>query len=233
VDIAYSQGICYCYIVNFNAKGENVPQLLVFFGVVLGLTMAPGVNTALVIQNSLENGRRAGIIVILGGCISIYLHALFVALGLSALLASSAIAFELIRLVGSGYLIFLGGRALYRAWDKNTPLPIIDENKLQKTTKRTFFEGFISTLFTPEIAFFYLAVVPQYLNANESVLQKALILASIHIFARIGWYGLLAMFVAQVRHFMLKRTVYRSIQTLTGIFLVLFGIRLLLTRRVS
>src|SRR5256885_11195168 len=88
--------------------------LLVFVGVAALLTLTPGADTLLVMRNVLARGRREGLLTTGGISAGIFIHATLSALGVSLLLARSAMAFEAVRLAGAGYLIFLGAQSLWR-----------------------------------------------------------------------------------------------------------------------
>src|SRR5690349_23648885 len=87
-------------------------QLLAFIGVCVLITLVPGLDTALVTRNVVARGRRAGILTALGTSSGLFIHAVAVALGVSAVLMRSATAFEAVKLCGAAYLGVLGVLAL-------------------------------------------------------------------------------------------------------------------------
>src|SRR5918911_3801618 len=91
------------------------PQVLAFTGIAAILTVTPGADTMLVMRNVLSRGQRAGLLTTLGICSGLFFHATLSALGLSFILVRSAAVFEVVKLVGACYLIFLGGQSLWRA----------------------------------------------------------------------------------------------------------------------
>lgn len=201
-------------------------SLLNFVGLVIGLTMLPGANTMLVIRNSMRGGRRAGFLIIFGGCVAVLVHASLAALQLSAILVISSAVFEIVRQVGACYLIYLGLRALWKAWKSQTWSP--DEGVSQR--RRALVEGFITNLFSPETTIFYLAAVPQFWQPGEPVFAKTFLLAAIHILVRFAWHGTLTVFVAKIREWLSHRRVQQALESVTGTFLILFGVRLLARR---
>ncbi|MFN8372761.1 MAG: LysE family translocator [Anaerolineae bacterium] len=209
------------------------PSLLAFAGVAFGLTVAPGPNTLLVIRSSMLGGQRAGIWTAFGGCIALFCHALFSGFGLSVILVSSAVAFEVVKLIGASYLIYLGVKTLRRAW-QHQPLDLLEvQAKVapNRNARQSFMDGLISSLFTPETAIFYLAAVPQFIQPGESVMLKSFLLMSIHFSVRLLWYSLLSTFVSHIRALLTRKNVQKGIETLTGMLLIGFGIRLLTARR--
>jgi threonine/homoserine/homoserine lactone efflux protein len=207
-------------------------QLLTFAGITLGLTMMPGANMMLVVRNSMSSGQRAGILTAIGGGGATLLHALLSALGLSMILVNSVVAFEVIRTIGAFYLIFLGGQSLWRAWRQSSSKSLDVKRIVAPTTPRqSLIDGFITNLFSPETTIFYLAVAPQFIQPGESVLAKTLLLATIHFVMRLVWYAPVTLFVGRIRAWLNLWTIQRGIEIITGILLVIFGIRLLMSRR--
>jgi threonine/homoserine/homoserine lactone efflux protein len=209
------------------------PTLLAFAGVAFGLTVAPGANTLLVIRSSLLGGQRAGIWTAFGGCIALFCHALLSGLGLSVILVSSAAAFEIVKSIGAGYLIYLGVKTVRRAWSQQ-PIDLTDvQAKVlpNKNARQSFLDGLINSLFTPETAIFYLAAVPQFIQPGESVMLKSFLLMSIHFSVRLIWYSLLSLFVSRIRGMLTRKHVQKGIETVTGTLLIIFGVRLLTSRR--
>jgi threonine/homoserine/homoserine lactone efflux protein len=206
-------------------------QLMTFAGITLGLTMMPGANMMLVIRNSMSSGQRAGILTAIGGGGATMLHALLSAFGLTMILVSSTMAFEVVRTIGAGYLIFLGGQSLSRAWRQSSKSLDMQRIVAPTTPRQSLIDGFITNLFSPETTIFYLAVAPQFIQPGESVLAKTLLLATIHFVMRLVWYTPVTLFVGRIRAWLNRPQVKRGIETITGILLIIFGIRLLVSRR--
>jgi threonine/homoserine/homoserine lactone efflux protein len=130
-------------------------------GLLLNLT--PGNDMLYVIARSSGQGTRAGIISALGigaGCI---IHILAAVVGLSALIAQSAIAFDIIKYIGAAYLIYLGVRSLLM---KRRSIQI-DQNLKGLSYKKIFWQGFITNVLNPKVALFFLAFLPQFINIYE------------------------------------------------------------------
>src|SRR5579884_2485439 len=102
-------------------------QIFVFIGVATLLTITPGVDTMLVIRNVLARGRNAGFFTALGICSGLFFHATLSALGVSIILVRSATLFEIVKLLGACYLLFLGGRSLWQTWRGEQDKPMQQE----------------------------------------------------------------------------------------------------------
>lgn len=89
-------------------------QVVAFTGIVALLTITPGADTMLVLRSVVAHRRRAGLWTTFGVCCGLFVHATLSALGLSLILVRSATAFEVVKIAGAGYLLFLGSQSLWR-----------------------------------------------------------------------------------------------------------------------
>jgi threonine/homoserine/homoserine lactone efflux protein len=211
------------------------PQLAAFTGLVTVLTLTPAATTMLVIGSVVSHGQRAGWLVILGGSIGVYVHAVLSALGLSVILVQSAAAFQAVRLIGAGYIVFLGCRSIWRALSHKPSalselanLPRAVEPKAQR---QSFVDGLVTVILSPEAAMFYLATLPQFIHHGESALLQSLFLASIHVAVRFVWYPVLIVFVGKVTAILRHPRVQQVLELFSGAALVLFGARVVTARR--
>ena len=203
--------------------------LWTFLILVIGLTLVPGATTFLVLRRAITDGPRAGITTIAGGSLGVVVHAVVSALGLSALLVQSALLFEWVRLAGSAYLVWLGAQALLRAWRGD--YAALKPADARRSHGAAFGEGLTTILLSPETALFYLAVLPQFISPGESVLLKSLLLATIHAGVRIVWYSIIAFGAGRLREKLAGAAVRRGLEGVSGLFLVLFGVRMALAAR--
>jgi threonine/homoserine/homoserine lactone efflux protein len=99
----------------------TIDAQVVAFTMIAGLlTLTPGADTMLVIRNVLTGGRRAGLLTTVGACGGLFIHARLSGLGLSLILVRSATAFEIVNLIGAGYLVWLGIQSLREACQRGT-----------------------------------------------------------------------------------------------------------------
>ena len=131
-------------------------------GLLLNLT--PGNDMLYVIGRSSGQGTKAGVISALGigaGCI---VHILAAVIGLSALIAGSAMAFDIIKYMGAAYLVYLGIRSV--ASKKHSIH--INKNLKPLSYNKIFLQGVITNVLNPKVALFFLAFLPQFINVHES-----------------------------------------------------------------
>ncbi|MDQ3630447.1 MAG: LysE family translocator, partial [Actinomycetota bacterium] len=151
----------------------DVPTLAVF--VIAGLTLLaiPGPNHVYIATRSAEQGRAAGFASAFGVEAGTLVHVCAASAGLSALIASSTLAFEILRYMGAAYLAFLGIRAL-----RARPMVPADAGSLAPTSRRKLFcDGMLVNLLNPKVALFFLALLPQFIDpARGSVAGQTLVL---------------------------------------------------------
>ncbi len=204
-------------------------QVLAFTGIAALLTLTPGADTMLVLRSALLRGRRAGLLTVAGICCGLFVHATLSALGLSVVLVRSARAFELVKLAGAGYLVFLGIQSIGSAARRRTPEQAPARASVSR--RRAFGEGLLNNVLNPKVAVVYLAFLPQFIGPRDPLLAKSLLLAGIHCAQGIVWLSFLTMFVGRVRLALARPAVQRGLESLSGIVLVGFGVRLAAERR--
>jgi RhtB (resistance to homoserine/threonine) family protein len=209
-------------------------QVLAFTGIAAVLTLTPGADTMLVMRSVFARGQRAGLSTSLGICSGLFFHATLSALGLSLILVRSATAFEIVKLIGAVYLVYLGSQSLWKAL-RNGPRKVpANEGNVKKQKKewwQSFIEGLLTNVFNPKVAIFYLAFLPQFISPGDPVLAKSLLLAGIHFVLGIVWLSLVTMFLGRLRGFLTRPGVQRTLEVTTGAILIAFGARLALERR--
>lgn len=135
-------------------------QLGLFISAALVLLLIPGPAVLYIVGRSVEQGRTAGLVSVLGVHTATLVNIVAAALGLSAILASSALAFSLIKYAGAAYLIWLGFRKIFGSCDGvegATRLP-------RHSYGRLFRDGFVVNLLNPKTALFFLAFLPQFVD---------------------------------------------------------------------
>ncbi len=134
-----------------------------FVGAALVLLLIPGPAVLYIIGRSVEQGRLAGLISDVGIHTATLVHVLAAALGLSALLMSSALAFSIVKYAGAAYLIYLG---LKKIFGRNDAATVI-EGLPRHSYARLFRDGFIVNLLNPKTALFFLAFLPQFVDLTR------------------------------------------------------------------
>jgi threonine/homoserine/homoserine lactone efflux protein len=142
-----------------------------FVAASLALTLVPGPAVLYIVARSVEGGRPAGLISVLGIGAGGFVHVAFAALGLSALLVSSAVAFAVVKWLGVAYLIYLGiGRFLAR--DEETADVKVGDEPLA----RVFSQGVVVNVLNPKTALFFLAFLPQFVDPSRGAVTAQIAL---------------------------------------------------------
>jgi threonine/homoserine/homoserine lactone efflux protein len=146
-------------------------QLSLFIVATLILVFMPGPNTLYIIARSIQQGRKAGIISCLGVQLGTLLHLAAAAFGLSALLLSSALAFNVVKYAGAAYLIYLGVKTLLTKEKNEAGLEIHSIS-----LRRVFYQGAVVNLLNPKTALFFFAFLPQFIDAARGRIALQIIL---------------------------------------------------------
>ena len=210
------------------------PQVVAFTIIAGLLTLTPGADTMLVMRNVMARGQGAGLFTTLGSCCGVFIHATLSALGLSLILVRSAMAFEAVKWIGAGYLVWLGVQALRQAW-RRPPGEIdtvarVGSPRSPVKARQSFLEGLLSNVLNPKVAIFYLAFLPQLISPGDWVLGKSVLLAGIHWVENLVWLSIVTVFLGRLRTWITQPRVKRAIEATTGAILIAFGVRLAMER---
>jgi RhtB (resistance to homoserine/threonine) family protein len=195
-------------------------------GILLNLT--PGPDTAYILGRSIAQGREAGIASALGICVGSIFHSCAAALGLSAILATSAVAFAAIKLLGGAYLIFLGIKMLL---DRRRQLSL-PSNFRRRTTIAAFRQGVFTNVLNPKVALFFLAFLPQFIDpASNMKLLAFLALGLTFVTTGTIWCLILAWFASALSERLRENeTIGQWLNRAAGALFVFLGARLATTK---
>jgi RhtB (resistance to homoserine/threonine) family protein len=195
-------------------------------GILLNLT--PGPDTAYIVGRSLAQGREAGIASALGITVGSIFHTCAAALGLSAILAASAWAFGTVKMLGGGYLVFLGIRMLLER-RKTLDLP----SSFRRTTViAAFRQGVLTNILNPKVALFFLAFLPQFITPSSETKVAAFITLGL-TFVTTGtiWCLILALFASVFsKRLRSNQNIAATLNRVVGGLFVSLGVRLAATR---
>lgn len=208
----------------------GIHDLALFVVSGLLLNIMPGPDSLLIMTRSATQGWRAGSAAALGIGTGTFVHIFAAALGLSAILATSAAAFTVVKLLGAAYILYLAvGMLLSKRGDgvektlTVAPLPL----------RRIYAQGILTNVLNPKVALFFLAFVPQFIDANAPHKALAfLILGAIFNINGMLWCHALALFTAQARaRLKLNPAVTLWLNRATGGLFVWLGVKLALAKQ--
>jgi threonine/homoserine/homoserine lactone efflux protein len=209
----------------------GIHDLALFVVSGLLLNIMPGPDSLLIMTRSATQGWRAGSAAALGIGTGTFVHIVGAALGLSAILATSAAAFTVVKLLGAAYILYLAvGMLLSKRGDGSAvqapalaPLPL----------RRIYGQGILTNVLNPKVALFFLAFVPQFIDANAP--HKALafiVLGAIFNINGMLWCHALALFTAQAKaRLKLNPAVTQWLNRATGGLFVWLGVKLALAKQ--
>jgi threonine/homoserine/homoserine lactone efflux protein len=196
--------------------------LFVATGVLLNLT--PGQDTLYIFGRSLAQGRQIGVASALGISAGAVVHTLAAALGLSAVLATSASAFIALKIVGAVYLVYLGVRML-----TTRTAPVGSTNIAGLVDMWTAFrQGMLTNMLNPKVALFFLALMPQFIEPDSPTKVGAfLVLGLTFLTTGTVWCLVLALGASRLRSFFASRPrAFQSLSQVSGALFIFLGLRL-------
>jgi len=199
-------------------------QLVVFAGVSLLLAVTPGPDMAVVTKNALAHGRRGVLLTTSGIALALVAWVTATAVGLSALLRTSGDVLFALKLVGAGYLAYLGIRTLLES--RQRPADLLAGAPPAAPAHAVFRQGFLSAISNPKLGVFFVTFLPQFVLPGQAVLPRLLVLGV--TFAVIGylWMNLYGLFVTRLREVITAPRVRQWMQRVTGVVLLGFSARL-------
>jgi threonine/homoserine/homoserine lactone efflux protein len=211
------------------------------FAVVAGLlTIIPGLDTALVVRTTVAQGRSRGFAVALGVSTGVLIWGAAAAVGVSALLVASQLAYDAVRAAGAIYLVWLGATMLWRTRRRRDARPGDAMHHQQPAPPnphspdsafRSWLRGTTTNLLNPKVGAFYVAMLPQFIPAHASHLLMGLALAGLHDAEGIVWFTALISTVHLARTFLDSGGARKIMDRITGTVLIGFGLKLALSSR--
>jgi threonine/homoserine/homoserine lactone efflux protein len=142
-----------------------VPQtavLIAYLAAVIALTLTPGPDMTLFLGKSISQSRLAGVAAFCGASTGLVVHTVLVAVGLSALLAASATAFLILKIVGAGYLVFLAIQAL-----RHGSALSVGGKATREPIGKVYLKGLMINLLNPKIIVFFVTFLPQFVSPGD------------------------------------------------------------------
>lgn len=166
-----------------------IETLLAFFSASLLLALVPGPDNIFVLTQSVFQGKKSGLLIMLGLCTGLIFHTLAVTLGVAVIFQTSVMAFTILKIVGAVYLLYLAWQIFNASSEKIDP-----KNNILIDYKKLYYRGIIMNITNPKVSIFFLAFLPQFTNPNVgSVPFQMLLLGILFIFATIIVFGTIAL----------------------------------------
>jgi threonine/homoserine/homoserine lactone efflux protein len=209
----------------------DLQHLVLFVAAGWLLNLTPGPDVLYIVTNALRSGARAGIVAGLGITAGCFVHVFAAALGVSALLATSATAFSVLKWLGAAYLLWVGCKLLLSRAPTATPdLSSLAGQAAPASLRAVFFGGFWTNVLNPKVAIFFLAFVPQFIAPDAP--NKALAFVLLGALFNINSIPVNSGWALAAAWFARRGGVQRGMHWLdraAGAMFVAFGLRLALS----
>jgi len=204
-------------------------NFLLFAFASLMLNITPGADMLYVATRSTSQGVKAGIVSSLGIAAGCMVHLLAAVIGLSAIIAGSAIAFSVIKLAGAIYLFYLG----YKSFFSKKNLFEIKKDNSTATLTQIFWQGALTNVLNPKVALFFLAFLPQFIHPEQGHTAQQIILLGVWFdFSGTVVNILVAWLFGTMGNWLAKKGWFIKWQNkVTGIILIALGIRVAISSR--
>lgn len=187
----------------------ELPSLMTFALIALGMVLTPGPNMVYLISRSISQGRVAGLISLGGVALGFVFYLLCAAFGITAFLIAVPFAHDALRIAGAAYLFYL-------AWQAVKPggrSPFEVRELPRDSPSRLFMMGFMTNLLNPKIAIMYLSLLPQFITPGHgSVLAQSLVLGMTQVVISLSVNAVIAVAAGSIAVFLTRRPSWLSIQ---------------------
>ena len=203
-------------------------NLFTFLILTIVVITSPGIDTALITKTTITQGKKAGLQMAFGISTGSLVHTCAAALGLSAILLKSAMAFEVIKYIGAVYLLYLGAHAFWSTRKENA-----GDVKLHVKVrgKSSFSQGLLSNALNPKVAVFFLTFLPQFVEPLANTMEQLFLMGLIYTGLSVVWFLIYVSFVNYLRHWIQSPKVKMLMERITGAVLIGFGLKLAFERR--
>ncbi|OWY40028.1 lysine transporter LysE [Xenophilus sp. AP218F] len=206
----------------------TLQQALAFLAAAMLITLSPGPDNLMVLSQGIAKGRRQGMAFGLGCAIGCLNHTVLAALGVSALIAASPLAFLALKIAGGAYLVYLGWQTI------RSPGASFDVSARGEagSLAATFRRGLIANAINPKVVLFFLAFLPQFVNpAQGSVGLQTAALGALFTLQGALIFGALGYFSGHVGQWLAKsRKASQWLDRVAGSIFIALGLRLILAR---
>ena len=199
-----------------------------FTVVALMIVMVPGVDSLLVLKNTMIHGKKAGFFTMVGIVLALFVWTTLAVLGLATIISKSMVVFLFIKYAGAAYLVYLGIQS-WRAKAQNMTLHM-EESPQQVAGKHASLscmtQGITTDLLNPKTLLLYVTLMPQFIQPDFNVNAQLIVLASILIALSIIWLGIVILVITLVRKWFMKPTVQAVFNKVTAVLLIGIGVRI-------
>ncbi|MGY0216388.1 LysE family translocator [Endozoicomonadaceae bacterium StTr2] len=203
-------------------------EILTFTLIALLLVISPGPNSVLILKTATAHGKAPSLLNILGLTSATFFHGMFSIFGISALLLQSAELFFIIKILGAGYLLYIGVKAIIQSFRKAKPeISDTDTKVVREKGERSrlsfFFEGFLTQILNPKVSMFYLAAFPQFTDPATFSFVDSFLLVAIHAAIIFAWFVAMTYAIEKIKTSSKQSAFGLWMQRLSGSVMIYFS----------
>jgi len=199
--------------------------LLAFSLAAVLLTITPGLDTALILRTAASEGRKQAWQAAIGINLGCFLWGAMIAFGLGALLATSELAYTILKWCGALYLSWLGLQMIVRPRER---FELAQSDG--KQSNNWFIRGMLGNLLNPKIGVFYISFLPQFIPVNHSPIAWTFILVMIHIALTFVWFAMLISATQRIGRVLKRPKFTQWMDRITGGVFILFAVKLAMSK---
>lgn len=203
-------------------------EIWMFTVVALLIVMVPGVDSLLVLKNTITYGKGAGMLTMVGIIVALIVWTTLAVLGLATVISKSIIVFMFIKYAGAVYLVYLGIQS-WRAKAQNMKLveqSEVTKGRFKSNKLNCFTQGVTTDLLNPKTLLLYVTLMPQFINPSDSVNLQLILLAAILMAISIIWLTAIVAIINLIRNWFLQEKIQQLFNKLTGVILIGLGIKI-------
>lgn len=207
-------------------------EILMFTAVALMIVMVPGVDSLLVLKNTMVHGKKAGYFTMMGIIFALCIWTVLAVFGLATIVSKSMLLFNIIKYGGAAYLVWLGiqswrSKAQYIEFqEQEIAATTIASNESKNSTFNCMTQGITTDLLNPKTLLLYVTLMPQFIDPSENVNMQLVLLAFILVILSIIWLTIVILIIHVIRKWFMKPTVQAAFNKTTGVVLILIGVRI-------
>ena len=199
----------------------SIETIITFITASIALSLVPGPDNLFVMSNSALKGWRIGLYTTLGLCTGLIGHTILVAIGVSVIFQTSAIAFNGLKIIGAFYLIYLAWLSI-----QNKELNLGGESK-NSSNRSYYFTGVVMNLTNPKVAIFFLVFLPQFVNSSNNVTSQIFMLGLLFIFSALFVFTSIAYLSSFLEGVLKKsKTINKNLNLLAALIYIALAVNL-------
>ncbi|AZL10165.1 MAG: LysE family translocator [Brevibacterium aurantiacum] len=201
-------------------------QLLAWALVAVIGAATPGIDLMIVLRSTILQGRRAGFAAVIGVELGHAVWAVASLLGLTALLAASTLAYDVVRIAGACYLVWLGCTAIWKSLPRNRSTAAEPEALPAQSAGSAVRNGMTSNLLNPKVGVFYISILPQFLPTVPSAAGWGVLLVAIALTIGTVWHAAVVLLATRARGILTRERVKIWLDRTSAAVMIALGVRL-------